>query len=92
LHYRIVGYLKDIILIIISSFLLVISFPSYDLSIFAWVGLVPFLLVIIRRNPIHAFIFSIMWALFFFTGTFHWIFVIRKYTVLHDTLLVHPLS
>ena len=87
MSYRVAGYLKDIILIIISSFLLVISFPRYDLGAFAWVSLAPFFLVITRKSPIYAFILSTMFGIFFFTGIFQWILVIRNYTLLHHALL-----
>jgi len=92
LLYGTLRYLKDFVLIIISSFLLVISFSRYDLSVFAWVGLTPFLFVLARRRTIHAFVFSIIWGMFFFTGTFHWIFVIPNYNVLHHLLLTFYLG
>jgi hypothetical protein len=39
-------YLKDFFWIVLSSLLLVLSFPSLDFGILAWVGLLPLFLAI----------------------------------------------
>src|SRR5260370_7167159 len=47
-----------------SSFLLILSFPNFDLSILAWVGLIP-LLIAVARRPAPGRAFLLGWV----TGT-----------------------
>ena len=63
-----------------SSFLLILSFPNFDLSILAWVGLVP-LLVLVARRPAPARAFILGWATgtVFFYGSCYWL----TYSMIH---------
>jgi len=63
-----------------SSFLLIFSFPNFDLSILAWVGLVP-LLVLVARRPAPARAFILGWATgtVFFYGSCYWL----TYSMIH---------
>jgi apolipoprotein N-acyltransferase len=70
-----------------SGVLLFAAFPSFDLSILAWVGLVPLLLVASGRRPGAAFFLSYLTGGIFFLGIFHWILRIPGYTLLHHALL-----
>ena len=54
--------LKDLALIILSSLLLVVSFPSFNLGFLAWVGLLPSLIAI------KMWIFSYRWVEVFRRG------------------------
>jgi apolipoprotein N-acyltransferase len=80
-------YLKDFIFIAISSALLVLSFPEFNLGILAWISLIPLLLAISEKRPAYGFVLSTICGIFFFLGVFRWILVIRGYTLLHHGLL-----
>lgn len=79
--------LKDILLVIASSGLLVLSFPTFDFGILAWVGLLPLLLAIHNRKPWIGFLLSLICGMLFFIGVFNWILEISKYTLLHHGIL-----
>jgi len=70
-----------------SSGLLVLSFPTFDFGILAWVGLLPLLLVIHNRGPWIGFLLSMICGMLFFMGVFNWILEISKYTLLHHGIL-----
>ena len=80
-------YLKDFIFIAISSALLVLSYPKFDLGILAWIGLIPLLLAIREKPPAAGFVFSTICGILFFLGVFHWILEIKGYTGFHHALL-----
>jgi len=83
-------YLKDLSLVLLSCVLLVLSFPSFDLGLFAWVGLVPFLIVINGKTSLYSFFFSFVCGVLFFLGTFLWILEVVKFMPLHHvTLLIY---
>ena len=63
-----------------SSFLLILSFPNFDLSILAWVGLVPLLVLVVRRPaPARAFILGWATGTVFFYGSCYWL----TYSMIH---------
>jgi apolipoprotein N-acyltransferase len=80
-------YLIDFALALLSSFLLVASFPKFDLGFLAWIGLLPILIASDGKSLKYTFILWFVCGLFFFGGIFYWTFVIPKYTVLHHSLL-----
>lgn len=64
----------DWMLAVISSILLIVSFPDFDLWLFAWVGLVPLLVVIARRPaPRRSFFLGWLAGTIFFFGSCHWL-------------------
>ena len=80
-------YLIDFALALLSSLLLVVSFPKFDLGFLAWIGLLPILIASDGKSLRYSFILWFVCGLFFFGGIFYWTFVIPKYTVLHHSLL-----
>jgi apolipoprotein N-acyltransferase len=63
-----------------SSFLLILSFPNFDLSILAWIGLVPLLVVVARRpSPARAFILGWATGTVFFYISCYWL----TYSMIH---------
>jgi apolipoprotein N-acyltransferase len=81
-------YLIDFALALLSSLLLVVSFPKFDLGLLAWIGLTPLLVAIHGKGLRYSFFLSFICGLLFFAGIFHWILVVPGYTLLHHALFV----
>ena len=79
--------LKDVGLVILSSVLLVVSFPSWDKAYFAWVALVPLFVALAGRGPLGGFLLSYVFGMLFLPGIFHWILQISYYRWYHHVLL-----
>ncbi len=63
-----------------SSFLLILSFPNFDLSFLAWIGLIPLLVAVGRRPvPWRAFILGWVTGSVFFYGSCYWL----TYSMIH---------
>jgi apolipoprotein N-acyltransferase len=82
----------EVCLVVGSALLLVLSFPDFELWPLAWVGLVPFFLIIAR--PIkgrRAFLLGWLWGAIFFYGTCWWL----TYPMIHyahiSAWLAYPL-
>jgi apolipoprotein N-acyltransferase len=72
--------LAEVSLVIASALLLILSFPNFKLWPLAWIGLVPFLLVV--AGPLktaHAFLLGWLWGGVFFYGTCWWL----SYPMIH---------
>jgi len=77
----------SIVAAVVSGTLLRASFPPFDLSFFAWIGLVPLFLAIWGRNARYAFLLSLLCGSVFFLGLFSWILEVPGYSFLHHFLL-----
>jgi len=63
-----------------TAVLLILSFPNFEFSFLAWVGLVPLLIVIGRRpNPVRALILGWTAGTIFFYGSCYWL----TYSMVH---------
>jgi apolipoprotein N-acyltransferase len=80
-------FLKNLLLALLSSLLLVLSFPRFDLGFLAWVGLLPLLIAINGKSLKYGFFLSFICGVLFFVGIFYWIFEITKFTLLHAAVL-----
>ena len=78
---------KEILLAVLSSAILVLSFPKFNLGFLAWIGLIPLLLAIHGENIRRSFCLSQLTGMLFFMGIFRWILVIPGYTIFHHALL-----
>ena len=66
--------LAEVSLVIASALLLILSFPDFDLWPLAWIGLVPFLVVIGQPlNALRAAVLGWLWGFVFFCGTCWWL-------------------
>src|SRR5258708_2004385 len=84
--------LAEVSLVISSALLLILSFPNFELWPLAWIGLVPFLLVVARPlRAGRAFVLGWLWAAIFFYGTCWWL----TYPMIHyahiSARLAYPL-
>jgi len=82
---RTIKPLRNLLLCICSAGLLILAFPKTDISILAWVGLVPLMFALDGKSPRQAFRLSYFCGLIFFAGTLHWF---THVTGLGATLLV----
>src|SRR5215510_4426073 len=72
-----------------STVLLIISFPSFEHSVLAWIALVPLLVVIARRpSPLRAFVLGWAAGSVFFYATCYWL----TYSMIHYGALSPVLS
>jgi len=66
--------LAEVSLVIASALLLILSFPNFELWPLAWLGLVPFLLVVARPLKAgRALLLGWLWGAIFFYGTCWWL-------------------
>jgi len=84
--------LADCGVALLSSILLIISFPDLNLWPLAWIALVPMLLVVARRpRPVPCFCLGWLFGSVFFFGSCHWL----TYSIIHfggfSPLLAYPL-
>ena len=64
----------------VTSLLLILSFPNFELYFLAWIALVPLLVVIARRpTPLRAFLLGWTTGSVFFYGTCYWL----TYSMIH---------
>ena len=64
--------LRTIALIVVSTVLLVISYPQMDCWPLAWVALVPFLFALDGKQAKSAFGLGYLYGFLFFAGTLGW--------------------
>ena len=66
--------LAEVSVVTSSALLTILSFPDFDLSALAWVGLVPLLLVVVPpTRASRAFLLGWLWGVVFFYGTCWWL-------------------
>jgi len=64
---------KDISLSILSALLLILSFPTFNLWIFAWFGFLPLFFAIRNKTRAQAFLLSYLSGIIFWLGTIWWL-------------------
>ena len=79
--------LKYLALALLSSVLLLLSFPSFDFGFLAWLGLVPLLVALNNKSLRYSFFLSLVCGTFFFAYIFQWNLVVPKYTYLHHFII-----
>lgn len=62
-----------LILVLISSILLILSFPNFNLEFLAWIALVPLFFAIDSQKPSRTFLLSYLSGALFFLGTVYWL-------------------
>lgn len=60
-------------LAILSAVLLILSFPNFNVSYFAWVAFIPLLFAIENKDPREAFRTAYLTGTVFFLGTVYWL-------------------
>jgi len=64
---------KDIFFSFLSGFLLILSFPSFNLEFLAWVGFIPLFFAIRNKSKTKAFLLSYLTGVIFWWGTIYWL-------------------
>lgn len=77
----------NILLSLLSSFLLILSFPTFDIEFLAWFALVPLLIALRNKNLKSAFGLSFLSGIGFFMGIFYWINIIDGFSMIEFLLL-----
>ncbi len=80
-------FLRDLALVLLSSFLLLCSFPNFDLGLLAWIGLLPLFIAIKGKKLRYSFIYSLICGMLFFVGIFRWILTFPSFNFLQQSLL-----
>jgi apolipoprotein N-acyltransferase len=80
----------DVVLAGASGLFLVLCFPKVDLSILAWVALVPLLVALDGKRAGRAYVLAYATGLPFFAGLFAWIWMVPAWNLL-DSVLVQGL-
>lgn len=86
---REIDKIKEFALVILSSILLALSFPNYNLEPLAYVAFIPLFFALRRTSPKEAFLLSYICGLLFFGITIFWL---RHVSILGYILLVAILS
>lgn len=58
---------------IVSALLLILSFPGFNIWIFAWVAFIPLFFAIDGQRPLKAFLLAYVTGFLFFLGTIYWL-------------------
>jgi apolipoprotein N-acyltransferase len=74
------GALKEFLLALLSSFLLILCFPKFNFEFLAWFALVPLFLVLKYSDPKQAFAYCFCTGLAFLMGVFYWINIIEGFS------------
>ncbi|MGD0277078.1 MAG: hypothetical protein ABSB79_13670, partial [Syntrophales bacterium] len=70
---------KDILLAVLSGFILILSFPRYGVGCLAWVAFIPLYFSIEGKRPGQAFLLGWITGLLLYSGTIYWI----AYVIVH---------
>lgn len=81
-------WVRDLGLACFSASLLILSFPEFDLSVLAWIALVPLLVALEGKSLKEAFLLSHLTGVIFFTGVFYWVWMGRGYNLIDYILLI----
>jgi apolipoprotein N-acyltransferase len=71
--------MKNILLALSSAILLILSFPSFDLGLLAWIALVPLFIVLKNKGLKGAFGFSFITGIGFIAGIFFWVTLVNGF-------------
>lgn len=58
---------------ILASVFLILAFPSFNIELLAWIGLVPLFFSLDGKKPLKAFTISYVTGALFFLGTMYWL-------------------
>jgi apolipoprotein N-acyltransferase len=73
---------------LISAFLLVLSFPTFDIGWLAWFGLVPLLIAVSGRNSAYGFFSFFIYGFLFFSGVCSWLYEVDTFRVVHHIIIM----
>jgi len=74
------GALRGFLLALLSSVLMILSFPKFDFEFLSWFGLVPLFLVLKFSDPKRSFMYCFFTGMTFLMGVFYWINIIEGFS------------
>jgi apolipoprotein N-acyltransferase len=80
------SFTTSFVLAILSGFLLLLAFPTFDLGWLAWVGLVPLFIAISGRSAKSAFLLSYLCGMVFVSGVYRWVLEAPGYHLYHHAI------
>ena len=81
------SFATSFLLAILSAFLLLLAFPTFDLGWLAWLGLVPLFVAISGRSAKSAFFLSYLCGIVFVSGVYRWVLEAPGYHLYHHAIL-----
>jgi apolipoprotein N-acyltransferase len=81
------SFATSFLLAILSAFLLLLAFPTFDLGWLAWLGLVPLFVAISGRTAKSAFFLSYLCGVVFVSGLYRWVLEAPGYHLYHHAIL-----
>lgn len=87
-RHQVTGF-KDFFLCVVASILLILSFPRFNIWLFAWFGFMPLLLALEGKSKSRAFLLSYLCGFLFWWGIIYWLVHV---TFLGTLLLVSYLA
>lgn len=66
-------YSPQLLFAIASALLLILSFPGFNMWIFAWVAFIPLFFALENQKPLAAFLIAYLTGFLFFLGTIYWL-------------------
>jgi len=79
---------RDFLILLFSAILLILSFPKTDLWFLAWIGLVPFFILIENLSTSKALKYSLIFGFIFHYGNIFWLNTVRKF--IYQGVEYHP--
>ena len=64
---------KDYLLAVLTALLLILSFPNFNLWIFAWFAFLPLFLALENKSKLRAFLLSYLAGIIFWLGIIYWL-------------------
>ncbi len=71
--YRLSYIVKDLLLSLLSAFLLIISFPGFNIWLSAWIAFLPLFLALRGKSRFQAFLLAYMTGIIFWSGNIYWL-------------------
>lgn len=73
MKFKIENRVSRIVLAVLSAVLLILSFPGFNMWVFAWIAFIPLFFALEGQKPLKAFLISYLTGFLFFLGTVYWL-------------------
>jgi apolipoprotein N-acyltransferase len=80
--------MKSVLMALLSSILLVLSFPKFDFALLAWLAFIPLILTLQGKSLVKSFFLALFCGGLFWAGLVYWLLNVPRYTLLHYVILM----
>ena len=80
--------MKTYLFSVLSGLLLIASFQWYEITLLAWLSLIPLLIMIKGQSAVKGFGLFLVCGIVFWSGHVYWLVNVPKYTLLHYLILM----